>query len=105
VYWFSEFLVLKQARFGPFFEGYLAARVKNVMQEKNAYGSLETKTTAVDETTTEQVVYEYNLQNRLAKVTTTPYVAGQPQTSSVTEYKYDPDGNRVSKTVDGIATN
>jgi RHS repeat-associated protein len=53
-----------------------------------------------DYTLVEEVYYEYNLQNRLAKVTTTPYEDGAPQTPTETEYKYDPDGNRVQKTVD-----
>jgi RHS repeat-associated protein len=47
----------------------------------------------------EDVHYEYNLQNRLVKVTTTA-----DGSTTVTEYKYDPDGNRVQKTVDGTVT-
>ncbi len=62
-----------------------------------------TKTTSTPQETIEAVAYEYNLQNRLSKVTTTPYVDGVAQTPIVAEYKYDPDGNRMQKT-DGAAT-
>jgi YD repeat-containing protein len=49
-------------------------------------------------TQVEDVQYEYNLQNRLVKIT--PYDAGgNPQTSSITTYKYDPEGNRVERKV------
>jgi YD repeat-containing protein len=47
-------------------------------------------------------VYEYNLQNRLSKVKVS--TDGGQTWDSITEYKYDPDGNRVSKTVDGVTT-
>jgi hypothetical protein len=70
-------------------------------------GSMTNKVTkkTSDGTVLETVNYEYNLQNKLSKVTTTPYEGGQPQTASVTEYKYDPEGNRVAKTVNGEVTN
>lgn len=64
----------------------------------DANGSLTTKTTTEGTTTVEAVVYDYNLQNRLAKVTTTPYADGDPQDSTVTAYQYNPDGIRVGKT-------
>jgi RHS repeat-associated protein len=71
-------------------------------------GSLTSKTLVDTNTqeTLEVVTYEYNLQNRLAKTTTTPYENGQPQTQDAVtaEYKYDPDGIRVAKTVDGVTT-
>lgn len=34
-----------------------------------------------------------------------PYIDGLPQTDTITEYKYDPEGNCVSKTVDSVTTN
>jgi RHS repeat-associated protein len=40
--------------------------------------------------------YEYNLQNKLAKATTTKYIDGTPQTT-VVEYKYNPAGIRIEK--------
>jgi len=68
-------------------------------------GSVTVKTTTVTSTelTVEEVIYDYNLQNRLEKVTTTPYDEyGDPLTEqqTVTEYKYNPDGIRVQKIVD-----
>jgi RHS repeat-associated protein len=72
-------------------------------------GSLTSKT-LVDissQNTLEVVVYEYNLQNRLYKTVTTPYQNGQPQTQDAVTvtYRYNPDGIRDKKTVDGTATN
>ncbi len=69
----------------------------------DANGSLTQKLTkeTSSDTVLETVTYEYNLRNRLAKVITTPYVDGVAQTPTTTEYKYDPDGNRVQKVVDG----
>jgi len=68
-------------------------------------GSVTSKTTKVTSSgyTVEEVVYDYNLQNRLEKVTTTPYdEEGEPLTEqqTITEYKYNPDGIRVQKIVD-----
>jgi RHS repeat-associated protein len=60
-------------------------------------GSLTSKTTTEGTTTVEQVAYDYNLQNRLAKVTTTQDPQGTPQTT-VVEYRYNPSGIRVEKT-------
>jgi len=57
-----------------------------------------------DDTVFETTTYQYNLQNRLASVITTPYVDGVAQTPTTTEYRYDPDGNRVQKTVDSTVT-
>ncbi len=51
---------------------------------------------------TEVCTYEYNLQNRLSKVTTTPYADGQPQTPEVVEYEYNPDGIRTRKITGGV---
>jgi len=45
----------------------------------------------------EEVTYEYNLQNRLAKVTTVDYVAA---TTTVVAYKYNCQGIRVTKIED-----
>ncbi len=63
-------------------------------------GSLTSKTTTQGSQTQETVVYTYNLQNRLETVTTTPYIDGSPEPSTVTAYTYDPSGIRTSKTVD-----
>ena len=59
-------------------------------------GSVETKITDDGINDTESVVYHYNLQNRLAKVETTSYTGGVPDTDvSVTEYRYNPQGIRI----------
>jgi RHS repeat-associated protein len=67
------------------------------------YGPTEqTAKTVTDEATgdiVEQTTYEYNVQGRLAKVTTVK--DGQ---TTVTEFAYNDQGIRVSKTVDGQAT-
>lgn len=57
---------------------------------------MTSKVTTEGTTTVESVVYDYNLQNRLAKVTTTKDPEGTPQTT-VIEYQYNPDGIRVEK--------
>lgn len=64
------------------------------------YGSLTSKTTTQGSDTLEALVYTYNLQNRLATVTTTPYVGNVAQTAEVVEYTYNTDGIRTSKVVD-----
>jgi len=58
-------------------------------------GSVQTKTTSVTstQTVTETVTNTYNLQNRLKRVET-DY---QNDTVEIAEYKYNPDGVRVSK--------
>jgi len=63
-------------------------------------GSVTSKITTVTSTQSEieQVVYEYNLQNRLNKVKTS--TDGGSTWDSITEYKYNPDGIRVQKIVD-----
>jgi RHS repeat-associated protein len=58
---------------------------------------LTSKTTTEGSTTVERVEYVYNLQNRLAGVTTTPYLDGQAQSPTLTEYRYNPQGIRVAK--------
>ena len=63
----------------------------------DANGSLTSKITTEGSTTVERVEYVYNLQNRLAGVTTTPYVDGQAQSPTLTEYRYNPQGIRVAK--------
>lgn len=50
--------------------------------------------------TLEMVDHVYNLQNRLAQVTTTPYSGGTPGTPEVVDYSYNPSGIRVQKTID-----
>ena len=66
----------------------------------DANGSLESQTTfGSNGLTTETVVYEYNLQSRLKQVTATPYTNGVPGTAVITQYDYDPSGNRISKQV------
>jgi RHS repeat-associated protein len=62
----------------------------------DANGSLTSKVTTEGTTTVESVVYDYSLQNQLAKVTTTKDPDGTPLTT-VIEYKYNPDGIRVEK--------
>ena len=64
-------------------------------------GSLTSRIATEDAETTEVISYTYNLCNRLATVTTTPYIEGVPDTASVMTYAYDPDGNRVQKTISG----
>jgi RHS repeat-associated protein len=68
------------------------------------YGPTEqTSKTVTDEATgdiVEQTTYEYNVQGRLAKVTTIK--DGQ---TTVTEFAYNDKGIRVSKTVDGQTAN
>ena len=58
-------------------------------------GSVVTKTTKQTSTSTvlETITYDYNLQNRLEKVTTDD----QSGTVEIAEYKYNPDGIRVQK--------
>ena len=51
----------------------------------------------IDHTKIEEVTYEYNLQNRLAKVTTYDYII--PATT-VVAYKYNADGVRIAKIKD-----
>jgi RHS repeat-associated protein len=66
-------------------------------------GSLTSKVTSVTSSQVElaRIEYTYNLQNRLVEVRTS---TDERQSWSVVEYKYDPDGNRVAKIVDGITT-
>ena len=66
-------------------------------------GSLVSKITKATGIEVERTIYEYNLQNRL-KIVKTSYDGGT-NWDSITEYKYDSDGNRVQKTVDGVTTN
>ncbi|MHC4456379.1 MAG: hypothetical protein ACYS0I_04650, partial [Planctomycetota bacterium] len=54
-----------------------------------------------DDTKLEEVTYNYNLQNRLAKVTTINYVT---TTTTVVAYKYNADGVRVQKIDDPDGT-
>jgi len=63
-------------------------------------GSVTSKTTKkiTSQETLEVVTYEYNLQGRLAKMTV------DDGSITVTEYEYDPDGNRIAKTVGGVTT-
>jgi RHS repeat-associated protein len=67
----------------------------------DANGSLTSQTTfGSNGLTAETVVYEYNLSGRLKQVTTTPYnTNGTAGTPIVTQYAYDPSGNRVRKQV------
>lgn len=65
---------------------------------------MASKTTTQEAERVETVVYTYNLQNRLASVTTAPYVDNVPQTEEVVIYRYNPDGIRISKDVDGVVT-
>ena len=61
-------------------------------------GAVETKTSTTSGNTTESVTYEYNLQNRLWRVSTTTYTGGVPDTTvSVVEYTYNPSGIRTQK--------
>ena len=64
-------------------------------------GSMTSKVTkkSSDSTVLETVTYQYNLQNKLARVVTV--AAGFTE---ITEYKYDSVGNRVAKIVDGVTT-
>jgi len=80
-------------RSGNFIAGYDAngSLVEKVMWDMNGTPSLLT-----DDTKLETVTYEYNLQNRLAKVTKS--VPGSPD--EVTEYKYNPQGIKVQKIED-----
>ncbi|MEN6309506.1 MAG: RHS repeat-associated core domain-containing protein [Anaerohalosphaeraceae bacterium] len=64
----------------------------------DANGSLTSKTTTSGGQTAESVVYTYNLQNRLARVETTPYTGGVAGTVTAVDYAYNPDGIRVGKT-------
>ncbi len=50
----------------------------------------------------ELVTYEYNLQNRLKQVMTTPYSAGQPLTSVGVSYEYNESGIRTACITDGV---
>jgi RHS repeat-associated protein len=50
----------------------------------------------------ERVIYEYNLQNRLYKVKVS--TDGGSTWDSITDYKYDFEGNRVEKNVNGVVT-
>ena len=60
------------------------------------------KITKMSGSETERIIYEYNFQNRLSKVSVS---TDELETwDSITEYKYDPDGNRVQKIVDGVIT-
>ena len=68
----------------------------------DANGSVETKTTTVDSTETERVLYEYNLQGRLKTVKVS--TDGGTTWSSITEYKYNPNGIRVEKDDNGTVT-
>ncbi len=65
----------------------------------DANGSLTTKTTTRGGLTAELVEYEYSLRGELKQVTTTPYTGGVPGTEVVTQYKYNPQGIRVSQKV------
>jgi RHS repeat-associated protein len=71
------------------------------MIEKFTWDVNNTPTDGSDDVEIERVEYTYNLQNRLVKVCTS---TDGGQAWSVTEYKYDPQGNRVSKTVDSVTT-
>jgi RHS repeat-associated protein len=63
-------------------------------------GSLTSQTTfGSNGLMAETVAYVYNLQGRLKQVTTTPYTNGTPGTAVVTQYGYDPSGNRIRKQV------
>ena len=68
----------------------------------DANGSMICKITKESGTETERVIYEYNLQNHLSKVKVS--ANGGYTWSNVTEYKYDPEGNRVEKIADGVST-
>jgi len=59
-------------------------------------GSMISKITKQSGDEVKRTVYEYNLQNRLSVVKTSS--DGGTTWDTVTEYKYDPDGNRVQKT-------
>ena len=53
----------------------------------------------------EEVGYGYDLRGRLQQVTNTPYdINDNPGTPVVTEYAYDPSGNRINKTTGSSAT-
>jgi RHS repeat-associated protein len=66
--------------------------VKKITWDNNG-----TPGTGSDDTKIEEVSYEYNLQNRLARVTTVDYIS---TTTTVVEYKYNDEGIRVQKTED-----
>jgi len=53
--------------------------------------------TGSDDTKVEEVTYQYNLQNRLSRVTTVDYLSS---TTTVVEYKYNDEGIRVQKIED-----
>ncbi len=59
---------------------------------------MTSKTTRQGGVITEVVEYEYDLQGRLAKATTTPYYEGSPETPTVAQYGYNADGIRTSRT-------
>jgi YD repeat-containing protein len=65
-------------------------------------GSLTSKVSKESGVEFERTIYEYNLQNRLALVKVS--TDGGSTWDSTTTYKYDPDGNRVEKIVDGTST-
>ena len=68
--------------------------------KKITWNTHSTTTDPINHTKIEEVTYEYNLQNRLKKVTTLPYdELGNPLTAqqSIVEYIYNTDGIRVQK--------
>jgi RHS repeat-associated protein len=70
---------------------------QTIVYDYDDNGSLTSKTTTEGSTTVETVEYDYNLQNRLARVAITPYVNDQAQSPTLTEYRYNPQGIRVAK--------
>jgi RHS repeat-associated protein len=87
-------------RTGNFTPGYDA---NGSVTKKITWNTHSTTTDPIDHTKIEEVTYEYNLQNRLKKVTTLPYdESGNPLTAqqSVVKYIYNTDGVLVQKTKD-----
>jgi len=80
-------------RSGNFIAGYDA---NGSLVEKVTWDMNGTPSVLTDDTKLETITYEYNLQNRLAKVTKS--VPGN--LDEVTEYKYNPQGIKVQKIED-----
>jgi RHS repeat-associated protein len=77
--------------------------VRTILYDDN--GSVETKDTVRGNGTSQTVDYTYNLQGRLETVTTKEFNASAVEISSSTAaYKYNTQGIRISKDVDGTVT-
>lgn len=76
-------------------------RTISYQYDKNGSQICKTTKKTLEDEIIEVVKYEYNLQDRLSKVITTTYSEGDPVGTETVEYRYDPDGIRTEKTVDG----